>query len=183
LQSKAKDPRCARTSEAKDFDNKQLSFLFYSFLSDNKDSVGSATRRDERRQRERERERERERAAEGFKFAAGCFDKMQQDGCEIYKSELMFGKSRRSARIIVILSQSSVYKIFFWIFVLPFAYVCYNMITILLLLLHPPLLLVRGRRRRRLLLQRRHRRQRLQRRSRRPLLRFLFFFFFRNFKF
>jgi hypothetical protein len=53
-------------------------------------------------------ERERERAAEGFKFAAGCFDKMQQDGCEIYKSESMFGKSRRSARIIVILSQSSV---------------------------------------------------------------------------
>jgi hypothetical protein len=53
-------------------------------------------------------DRERERAAEGFKFAAGCFDKMQQDGCEIYKSELMFGKSRRSARINVILSQSSV---------------------------------------------------------------------------
>jgi magnesium-transporting ATPase (P-type) len=71
---------------------------------------------------------------------------MQQDGCEIYKSESMFGKSGRSARINALL--------------LPFAYVCYNMITILLPLLllllpHPPLLLVRGRRR--LLLQRRHR--------------------------
>jgi hypothetical protein len=50
---------------------------------------------------------ERERAAEGFKFAADCFGKMQQDGCEIYKSESMFGKSGRSARINVILSQSS----------------------------------------------------------------------------
>jgi hypothetical protein len=35
------------------FDNKQLSFL-----SDNKDSVGSATRRDERRERERELQRD-----------------------------------------------------------------------------------------------------------------------------